>query len=319
VTDEQNKPAPDGAASGGTGLVGERMALPSWDRGRTKKRGGTEPQEDAFQAGVKEVGRGAARRAPLVVIAAVVAVAVVIGVVVFYSRGQQSAAAATRLLADAASYESRAEVGDKELLAGKSKHPPSPVVKDEAERAAAVDKALAGLAAQAPGSAVELDGLLLSAARLMREAKHAEAEAQYRRFLDGAGAGHPLRWAAREGLAFAREAQDDLDGALAEFKTLAGEKGVFYRDMGLWHQGRVLERQGKKDEALAIYRQYIAEYPLGDPSIAQSEVRKRLEELDPSAVASAQLEQPVQIVDPAGAPASPADAPAEAVPAEAAP
>ena len=76
----------------------------------------------------------------------------------------------------------------------------------------------------------------------------------------------------------------------------------------------MLERQGKKDEALAIYRQYIAEYPLGDPSIAQSEVRKRLEELDPSAVASAQLEQPVQIVDQAGAPASPADAPAEAAP-----
>ena len=158
------------------------------------------------------------------------------------------------------------------------------------------------------------DAELLRAARLMREGKAAEAQAAYSKFLELGGAGHPLRWAAREGLAFAREAQDDLEGALAEFKTLAGEKGVFYRDMGLWHQGRVLERQGKKDEALAIYRQYIAEYPLGDPSIAQSKVRKRLEELDPSAVASAQLEQPVQIVDQAGAPASPADAPAEAAP-----
>lgn len=307
MSDEQSKPeAP--------AVVGERMELPSWNRGRTKKRGGAGPQEDAFQVGVKEVGRGAARRAPLVVVGVVVAIAAVVAVVVFYSQGQKSAAAATHLLAEAATYEARAEVGDKELLAGKSKHPPSPVVKDEAERAAAVDKALAQLAAQAPGSAVELDGLLLSAARLMREGKHAEAEQQYRRFIDNAGAGHPLRWAAREGLAFAREAQDDLEGALAEFRTLAGEKGVFYRDMGLWHQGRVLERQGKKDEALAIYRQYIAEYPLGDPSIAQSEVRKRLEELDPSAVASAELEQPVQVIDPAGTPVSPADAPGDAAP-----
>ena len=307
MSDEQSKPeAP--------AVVGERMELPSWNRGRTKKRGGAGPQEDAFQVGVKEVGRGAARRAPLVVIGVVVAIAAVVAVVVFYSQGQKSAAAATHLLAEAATYEARAEVGDKELLAGKSKHPPSPVVKDEAERAAAVNKALAQLAAQAPGSAVELDGLLLSAARLMREGKHAEAEQQYRRFIDNAGAGHPLRWAAREGLAFAREAQDDLEGALAEFRTLAGEKGVFYRDMGLWHQGRVLERQGKKDEALAIYRQYIAEYPLGDPSIAQSEVRKRLEELDPSAVASAELEQPVQVIDPAGTPVSPADAPGDAAP-----
>lgn len=307
MSDEQSKPeAP--------AVVGERMELPSWNRGRTKKRGGAGPQEDAFQVGVKEVGRGAARRAPLVVVGVVVAIAAVVAVVVFYSQGQKSAAAATHLLAEAATYEARAEVGDKELLAGKSKHPPSPVVKDEAERAAAVDKALAQLAAQAPGSAVELDGLLLSAARLMREGKHAEAEQQYRRFIDDAGAGHPLRWAAREGLAFAREAQDDLEGALAEFRTLAGEKGVFYRDMGLWHQGRVLERQGKKDEALAIYRQYIAEYPLGDPSIAQSEVRKRLEELDPSAVASAELEQPVQVIDQAGTPVSPADAPGDAAP-----
>lgn len=307
MSDEQSKPeAP--------AVVGERMELPSWNRGRTKKRGGAGPQEDAFQVGVKEVGRGAARRAPLVVVGVVVAIAAVVAVVVFYSQGQKSAAAATHLLAEAATYEARAEVGDKELLAGKSKHPPSPVVKDEAERAAAVDKALAQLAAQAPGSAVELDGLLLSAARLMREGKHAEAEQQYRRFIDNAGAGHPLRWAAREGLAFAREAQDDLEGALAEFRTLAGEKGVFYRDMGLWHQGRVLERQGKKDEALAIYRQYIAEYPLGDPSIAQSEVRKRLEELDPSAVASAELEQPVQVIDQAGTPVSPADAPGDAAP-----
>ncbi len=307
MSDEQSKPeAP--------AVVGERMELPNWNRGRTKKRGGAEPQEDAFQVGVKEVGRGAARRAPWVAIGLGVAVATVVAVVVFYSRGQHAAAAATRLLAEAATYESRAEVGDKELLAGKSKNPPSPVVKDEAERAAVVDKALAALAAQAPGSAAELDGLLLSAARLMRDAKFVEAEALYRRFIDSAGAGHPLRWAAREGLAFAREAQDDLDGALAEFVALAGEKGVFYRDMGLWHQGRVLERQGKKDEALAIYRQYIAEYPLGDPSIAQSEVRKRLEELDPSAVASAQIEQPVQVIDGAAASPAPAAVPAEAVP-----
>ncbi|HEY0137979.1 MAG TPA: tetratricopeptide repeat protein [Nannocystis sp.] len=291
MSDEQSKPEPETAP-------GERMELPTWNRGRTKKRGGAEPTEDAFQVGVKEVGRGAARRAPLVAVGAVLAVGAIVVAVVMYSRGQQASAAATRLLGEAATYEARAEVGDPELLLGKSKRrPPAPVVKDEAERAAAVDKALAELMAQAGGTAAAQDGTLMMAARLMRDGKFPEAEAAYRQFLDAAGAGHPLRWAAREGLGFAREAQNDLDSALAEFKTLAGEKGVFYRDMGLWHQGRVLERQGKTDEALAIYRQYIAEFPLGDPSIAQTEVRKRLEELDPSAVASAQLEPPVQVMD----------------------
>jgi len=294
VSDEQSKPEPEPAPA-----PGERMELPTWNRGRTKKRGGAaEPTEDAFQVGVKQVGRGAARRAPLVAIGVVLAVAAVVVVVVVYSRGQQSSAAATRILSEAAAYEARAEVGDPELLLGKSKRSPTaPVVKDEAARAAAVEKALGELSAKAGGTAAEQDGILMTAARLMRDGKFPEAEAQYRSFLDAAPAGHPLRWSAREGLGFAREAQNDLDGALAEFKTLAGERGVFYRDMGLWHQGRVLERQGKADEALAIYRQYIAEYPLGDPSIAQSEVRKRLEELDPSAVAGAELEAPVQVMD----------------------
>ncbi len=131
----------------------------------------------------------------------------------------------------------------------------------------------------------------------MRDGKAAEAQAEYRRFLDGAPAGHPLRWAAREGLAFAIEAQGDLDGALAEFKAMAGEKGVFYRDMALWHQGRVLERQDKSADALAVYRAYIAEFPLSAPSLAQSEVRRRLEELDPTAVVDPAPDSPLQIMD----------------------
>jgi len=232
-------------------------------------------------------------------IGGVLVLVAVVAVIVLYTRRQEGSAEATQMLAQAAAYESRAEVGDPQLLLGKSggRPPPSPVVKDEVARAEAVDAALKELATKAPGSPAEVDGILLGAARMMRDGKAAEAQVEFRRFLDTAAAGHPLRWAAREGLAFAIEAQGDLDAAIAEFKTLAGEKGVFYRDMGLWHQGRVLERQGKTAEALAIYRQYIAEYPLSDPSLAQTEVRRRLEELDPSAVVNPGPETPLQIMD----------------------
>jgi len=307
VSDEQSKAEPaapsTGASTGSTTgstttALGERMELPNWSRGRTKKRGGQEPQEDAFQVGVKEVGRGAARRGRSVVLLGVLGIAALVAVIVLYTQRQKGSAEATQLLAQAAAYEARAEVGDPQLLLGKSgRPPPAPVVKDEAERAAAVDKALAALSERAAGSAAELDGILLHAGRLMRDGKSAEAQAEYRRFLEAAPAGHPLRWAAREGLAFAVEAQGDLEGALAEFKTLAGEKGVFYRDMGLWHQGRVLERMGKADEALAMYRQYIGEFPLSEPSLAQSEVRKRLEELDPTAVVNPAPDSPLQVMD----------------------
>ena len=137
MSDEQSKPAPETTP-------GERMELPTWNRGRTKKRGGAEPTEDAFQVGVKQVGQKAARRAPLVAIGLVLGIVAIVGSVVLYARSQESSAEATRLLATAVTYESRAEVGDPDLLVGKSgRPPPAPVVKDEAARAEAVDKALA--------------------------------------------------------------------------------------------------------------------------------------------------------------------------------
>jgi tetratricopeptide (TPR) repeat protein len=167
-----------------------------------------------------------------------------------------------------------------------------------------VTKALDDLEAGSPSSSAAEAGVLVRAAGLLRAGDAAGAEKAYRDFLDRSEAGHPLRFAAREGLAFAREAQGDLDGAIAELDTLAGAKGVFYRDQALWQKGRMLEAQGKTEAALEVYRQYLAEYPLQQPSIAQNEVRKRLEELDPQALAGqAPADSPLQIMDGGGAPA----------------
>lgn len=285
---------------------GERMELPTWNRARTKRKVGEGPQDDAFQAGVKEIGRGAARRGLWVGVGAVAALLVVVIGVVVVSQRQASQAEATRALAAAARIESEGVVGDPTVLIGSTKAKPvMPILKDEAEREAALTKALEDLDARAPGSDAALAGALVKAADALREGKPSDAEALYREFLDRADAQHPLRFAAQEGFGFAREAQGDLDGALAAFQALAGEKGVFYRDMALWHQGRILERQGKPDAALEIYRQYLVEYPMQGPSIAQAEVRRRLEELDPKALAGAPApESPVQAIEmpPGGVP-----------------
>jgi hypothetical protein len=287
--------------------AGEPMELPTWNRSRTKRRGGEGPQEDAFVTGVKEVGRGAARRGPIVIGGVLVALAVLITVIVVFTNRQKDAAAATRVLASAARFQSdEAAVGDPAVLYGDYKGVPvAPVVKDEAERAAETAKQLDQLDSAAAGSPAAVAGKLVRATGLLREGKPAEAEALYREFIAAAGAGHPLMFSALEGLAFTREAQGDLDGAIAELDRLAGEKGVFYRDMALYQKGRILERQGKTEDALAVYRQYIAEYPLQGQSIAQNEVRKRLEELDPKALAGTPApESPVQIFDgpPGGVP-----------------
>ncbi len=285
---------------------GERMELPTWNRSRTKKRGGGEgAQDDAFIAGVKEVGRTASRRVPTVVIGGVVLLVAVIAGVVVYSTRQGKSATATRELMVAARAQSEGLVGDPALLLGGSPaKPPAPIFKDEGERASAMYKALDALDATAPGSDPDLVGQLVRAAGLLRAGEPDQAETLYRGFVGRAGAGHPLLFAAREGLAFAREAQGDLDGALAELDALAGEKGVFYRDMALYQKGRILERQGKTEQALEVYRQYLAEYPLQQMSLAQNEVRRRLEELDPKALADQPAPQPMQVIDgpPGGVP-----------------
>lgn len=97
-----------------------------------------------MRSGRRQDGRGAARRGPSVMIGGVLVLVAVVAVIVLYTRRQEGSAEATQMLAQAAAYESHAEVGDPQLLLGKSgsRPPPSPVVKDEVARAEAVDAAL---------------------------------------------------------------------------------------------------------------------------------------------------------------------------------
>ena len=87
-----------------------------------------------------------------------------------------------------------------------------------------------------------------------------------------------------EGRGVALENLGELDAALVAYEELAGRKGSFYRDMALWHQGRVLEALDRREDAIAVYRTYVTEFPAEVSSIAREEVRERLEQLDPEAL-----------------------------------
>ncbi|MGB1014215.1 MAG: tetratricopeptide repeat protein [Nannocystaceae bacterium] len=273
-TTEQTSPAP-----------GERMDLPTWSRRKTKKR----PQEDtgdAFQGSVRRAGKAAVKRMPLMIAGAVLLVGVVVAVVAVLEQGKESRAKDTKVLADGVAYQSRAQIADPEQV-GKTE-PPWPVVQDEAQRAAKVDEILTNLGQEAAGSDADISGELVRAAREMRTGKLAEAAETYRNFLAKAGDAHPMRFLATEGLGLALEAQGNLEDALVKFEELAGEEKAFYRDMALWHQGRVLEALERKDEAIAVYRKYNTEYPVSGNAMGHEQVRERLEALDPAA-----LEAPV--------------------------
>jgi tetratricopeptide (TPR) repeat protein len=81
-------------------------------------------------------------------------------------------------------------------------------------------------------------------------------------FLRNRPATDPLRVEAYEGQGYAYEAKGQLDQALQAFSQMAqGGKDDFMAGMGQFHQGRVLIKQGKKDEAAKLLSQIPAQFP----------------------------------------------------------
>jgi len=263
------------------------MDLPRWDRARKKRASPKGQEQDAFQGTVRRAGRTARLRAPLV-LGAVALVAAAVGGTVWYQNHQiEETAKETRLLATAAEYEARAEIGDEAALTGDKKRPPPvPIVPDEAALDEKVSGALNELEELAPESDAALLAVLLRAGKAMQGGDNESARDEYGAFIERASVGHPLLFVAREGQALALEALGDLDGALAALAPLVESPGAFYRDQALWQRGRILESAGRSEEALATYREYADQYPLSAPSIAREEVRGRLLELDPASLAA---------------------------------
>ncbi len=282
------------------------MALPTWSRTRTKKRGdggqAAQPKDDAFQSAVRNAGRGAANRSRWVIVG-IIAVALGIGGVVLLRINQKTGSAeATALLATAAAHESRARVGDVASLAGSTNTPPYPVVADEAAREAAISAAIKNLNELDSDSGPATAAKLMQGANLLRDGDYAAAESTYREILRIED--HPLGFLAREGVALALEGQGDLDGALGELVILAGDKGALYREAALYHRARLLAANGRKDEAVTALKTYIEEYPLREFSLMGDDVRKLAEVVDPGLLAgAAEAPNPVDVIDNAAPPA----------------
>jgi tetratricopeptide (TPR) repeat protein len=279
-----SEPAAEAKADAGTkGDGGDRMDLPKWNRARVKRKQVAGQEEDAFQAGVRKAGRQAIKRAP-VVIALILLVAGGIATALWYrGRSAEQDAEATRILASAAGVQARGEVKPPGFVHERKLPFPIPLLDEEAERAQRVEKALADLHSAADDSEANRVADLMRAAQQVKDGKFGDAIATWSAFIEH-NPEHELVFLAREGKALALEANGDTEGALGELDTLAGQKGDFYRDQALFQKARILEAAGRTDEALAIYEQYIEEYPLDQDSIAKPQVVERLRELKPELV-----------------------------------
>lgn len=270
-------------SAGGESGDAERMDLPKWNRARVKRKQVKGEEQDGFQVGVRKAGKAALTKAPVVIGAIVVVAGIIAGVVWYRGKISEDAAEATRVLASATAASSRARIDATGEYENRKLPPPNPVFADEGARAKAIDDTLAQLGSEMDDTDAATAAKLVVAARHMQSGKFSEAKAGYESFLQGE-ADHPLAFLAHEGLALALEAAGDVDAAVAQLDTMAPEAGAFYRDQALFHKARMLEGQGKADEALTTYKAYVEEYPLDQDSLARDAVVARLEELAPDLV-----------------------------------
>ncbi len=137
---------------------------------------------------------------------------------------------------------------------------------------------------------VSKEARLIKAGTLYDLGRYDEAITAYQDFLKGAP-DNDLKLIGKEGLGYAQEAkalslpdaaaqEAGLKTALATFEQLQPDDKGFYRDMALYHQGRVQAELKQKDKAIDLYKQAL------DKTTSQSlrkQISNRLAALDEQA------------------------------------
>jgi len=146
--------------------------------------------------------------------------------------------------------------------------PPPPELDAEApfasqkEKDEALIKGLAELRQKYPRSRAAIAAELPIGEAQLRLGKPDDAIKSLDDFLKATPPDDPLRAEALEGRGYAHEAKGELDRALSSFDALARDnKTDFLNGMGLYHRGRILIVQGKKQEAAEAFAQISTAYP----------------------------------------------------------
>ncbi len=134
--------------------------------------------------------------------------------------------------------------------------------KSAQERDEAVVKAMQELRASHGGTKAARTAALVGGNAQLRLKKYDEALAGFAEYLKDANPEEPLRAAAVEGQGYAHEGKGNLDQALASFEQLGREnKSDFLAGMGLYHRGRILTLQNKKEDAARAFNDVTTAHP----------------------------------------------------------
>lgn len=171
-------------------------------------------------------------------------------------------------------------IADADLLRDGEKEDPEadpPRFKTAKERNDAVLKALDELEQQYSSSDAAKRGALMRAGVLFDQGKPADAEAIYRKFVDGKPADVSLATLSYEGLGLCAEARSDFAAAFAAYDRQASEP--FARDRARLNQARVYVKQGNKQKAIEMYKDLLAKASPQSP--IRDDIQNRLAALEP--------------------------------------
>lgn len=126
------------------------------------------------------------------------------------------------------------------------------------------------------GSGAAQIAKLYEADLALRLNKNADAEALYKSYIQAAPSGDSLMFVALEGAGYALEAQDKLDEAVDYFSRIGEGSTAFYKEYGLKHKARVLEKKGDKAGAIEALKALVAIEP---PSSLRPSAEEKLKSL----------------------------------------
>jgi len=213
---------------------------------------------DAFQKAGLQARQWLEDKQRLVAIAAGVILLGGVGIALARYVSNRGETEASRALANALKVLQRPTGASREPAADEDAELPfaSQTEKDEA-----LIKELASVREKYPRSRAAAVAELPIAQAKLRLGRPDEALKLFEDFLNASSADPHLRAQALEGEGYAFEAKGQLDQALSSFDELARSKSDFLGAMGLYHRGRILAEQGKKQEATDAFAQTSSSFP----------------------------------------------------------
>ena len=159
----------------------------------------------------------------------------------------------------------------------------SAVVENETDDPAAAAIAYAEVAEMHAGTPAAAWARVGEGRALYAQGEFGRAAAAYESALEGSD-DELLQWAALEGIVYALEAESSYEAALEKLEALRAVD-VSYAPIAGYHRGRILQAQGKLDEAKAAFDGVLAYLKDTDaPSLpyTQDQTEARLAVLDPN-------------------------------------